>query len=150
MLFDLNAMDKVPFSDMNFVHQEELELVNAIFDYIDNNKDHDHQKIEKMLEEFAYHIRDHFLFEEDMMRETNCPIFDCHESEHKRVQKIMFQIFKEYAQTKNINLLRFYFEVEFKNWIENHIKTMDLVTGTYLENPQMFEGAHHDCHPQGC
>ena len=78
------------------------------------------------------------------MRETNCPIFDCHESEHKRVQKIMFQIFKEYATTKNVNLLKFYFEVEFKTWIENHIVTMDTVTGAFLANPEAYQDFVHD------
>ena len=97
-----------------------------------------------LLQDFAFHLRDHFLFEEDMMRETNCPIFDCHESEHKRVQKIMFQIFKEYATTKNVNLLKFYFEVEFKTWIENHIVTMDTVTGAFLANPEAYQDFVHD------
>lgn len=138
MLFDLENVSRVAFQDMNEVHIEELQLVNKIHDYLMSSKDHDHKKIEGMLEEFAFHLRDHFLFEEDMMRETNCPIISCHEGEHKRVQKIMFQIFKEYALTKNVNLLKFYFEIEFKSWIENHLLTMDAVTGAYLNDPSSF------------
>jgi hemerythrin len=133
MLFNLENVSKVAFDDMNEVHIEELTLVNDIYHYLATTSDHDHQIIKKMLELFAFHLRDHFLFEEDMMRETNCPIYSCHESEHKRVQKIMFQIFKEYGISKNINLLKFYFEIEFKSWIENHILTMDAVTGNFLK-----------------
>jgi len=144
MLFNTENIHQVAFNDMNIVHHEELEMVNQIYDYLCSTKDHDHQKIEMLLQDFAFHLRDHFLFEEDMMRETNCPIFDCHESEHKRVQKIMFQIFKEYATTKNVNLLKFYFEVEFKTWIENHIVTMDTVTGSFLANPEAYQDFVHD------
>ncbi|MDD4975961.1 MAG: hemerythrin family protein [Bacteriovorax sp.] len=134
MLFKLENVSQVAFEDMNQVHREELIMVNDIYHYLTTSAVHDHQIIEKMLQEFAFHLRDHFLFEEDMMRETNCPIYSCHESEHIRVQKIMFQIFKEYAVSKNINLLKFYFEFEFKSWIENHILTMDTVTGAFLKD----------------
>ncbi len=138
MLFNLENVSRVAFNDMNEVHIEELQLVNNIYDYLMSTKDYDHKKIEVMLEEFAFHLRDHFLFEEDMMRETNCPIISCHEGEHKRVQKIMFQIFKEYALTENVNLLKFYFDTEFKSWIENHLVTMDAVTGAFLNDPSSF------------
>lgn len=138
MLFNLSEMSQVPLEDMNEVHTEELELANKIFEYL-NNPEHDHSVIERMLQEFAFHIRDHFLFEEDMMAETNCPILGCHSTEHKRVQKIMFQIFQEYAMNKDVNLLKAYFEFEFKPWIENHIVTMDMVTGKFLKDPAFFD-----------
>lgn len=138
MLFALEKMNKVPFEDMNEVHTEELALANTIYAYLTSTKDHDHALIEKMLEEFAFHLRDHFQFEEDMMEETNCPIIGCHTNEHKRVQKIMYQLFQDYALKKDVNLLKFYFEFEFKSWIENHILTMDMVTGAYLQNPELF------------
>lgn len=138
MLFDTQKMNKVPFEDMNEVHAEELELANNIYEYLTSTKDYDHARIEKMLEEFAFHLRDHFLFEEDMMRETNCPILGCHSNEHKRVQKIMYQLFQEYVLSKDVSLLKFYFEFEFKSWIENHILTMDMVTGAYLKDPEAF------------
>ena len=138
MLFDIQKMNKVPFDDMNEVHAEELELANTIYDYLISTKEYDHPRIEKMLEEFAFHLRDHFLFEEDMMKETNCPILGCHSNEHKRVQKIMYQLFQEYVLSKDVNLLKFYFEFEFKSWIENHILTMDMVTGAYLKDPEAF------------
>jgi hemerythrin len=138
MLFNTESFDKVAFEDMNTVHCEELTLANEIHQYLVSTKEHDHTYIESKLEEFAFHIRDHFLFEEDMMRETNCPILSCHEGEHKRVQKIMFQIFKAYAETKDVNILLYYFEIEFKSWIENHIITMDTVTGAFLFDPSAF------------
>lgn len=152
MLFEIEKVPSVAFQDMNLVHHEELELANKIHAYLESTKEHDHAVIENLLQEFAFHLRDHFLFEEDMMRETNCPIFSCHESEHKRVQKIMFQIFKEYALTKNVNLLKFYFEIEFKDWILNHIVTMDTVTGEYLAHPEKFQGIteENNCNSNSC
>jgi hemerythrin len=138
MLFDIQKMNKVPLDDMNEVHSEELELANSIYAYLTSTKDHDHSRIEKMLEEFTFHLRDHFQFEEDMMEETNCPILGCHSGEHKRVQKIMYQLFQEYLLSKDVSLLKFYFEFEFKTWIENHILTMDMVTGAYLKDPEAF------------
>lgn len=139
MLFDIVKMDTVAFEDMNFIHSEELTLANNIYAYLTSTKEYDHKRIEMMLEEFAFHLRDHFQFEEDMMEETNCPILSCHANEHKRVQKIMFQLFQEYARTKDVNILKYYFEFEFKTWIENHILTMDTVTGAYLQDPEGYQ-----------
>ena len=143
MIFNLEKVNLVAFEDMNVVHLEELELVNKIHDYIEGKNSIDHSVLQEMLEEFVFHLRDHFLFEETMMKETNCPILSCHESEHKRVQKILFQILTEYGKHKNVQLLKFYFEVEFKSWIENHILTMDTVTGLYLKDPSFFENQPH-------
>lgn len=136
MLFNLAAVSQVAFMDMNEVHFEELTLANDLYQYLSTTgpQNIDHQHIESLLSEFAFHVRDHFLFEEDMMRESNCPILGCHETEHKRVQKLMFEIFKDYALSKDVELLKAYFEFEFKSWIENHILTMDTVTAIYLND----------------
>lgn len=132
MLFEIERMSHVPFPAMNEVHSEELEMVNAIHDYLTSTKNYDHEKIEEMLKVFAFHLQEHFAFEEDMMRKTSCPVIHCHSGEHARVLRIMHQMFEDYALKRDVNLLKFYFEFEFKNWIENHIVTMDMVTGHFL------------------
>lgn len=134
MLFNLDRLPKVAFDQMNEVHLEELTIANEIYEYLSRPIVHDQRVIEGMLKEFIFHVGEHFSNEERMMRETDCPIISCHEGEHKRVQLLMVQIFKDYALSRDIQLLKDYFECEFKPWIENHILTMDTVTGIFLKN----------------
>ncbi|RPJ78567.1 MAG: hemerythrin [Alphaproteobacteria bacterium] len=134
MLFNTDSISKVAYEDMNEVHLEEIVMANAIHDYLSQSVEHDQNRIEEMLKEFVFHVRDHFDYEEQMMKDSNCPILGCHESEHRRVLQLMFQVFRDFALAYDIQLLKDYFEYEFKTWIENHILTMDTVTATYLSN----------------
>lgn len=133
MLFNTDLMPNVALPLMNDVHLEELTLANNIYKYLSQSIEHDCKAIEELLKEFIFHVNEHFRNEERMMNETNCPIIHCHEEEHKRVQLLMVQIFKDYAISSDIQLLKDYFEYEFKPWIGNHILTMDTVTGLYLK-----------------
>lgn len=132
MLFNTDSIPKVAYEEMNEVHLEEVVIANAIHNYLSQSIEHDKKRIEAMLQEFVFHVRDHFEYEQQMMKDSNCPILGCHESEHRRVLQLMFQVFKDFALTHDIQLLKDYFEHEFKAWIENHIVTMDTVTAIYL------------------
>ncbi|MGZ3788102.1 MAG: bacteriohemerythrin [Bacteriovorax sp.] len=143
MLFNIDLMPKVALEEMNDVHLEELSMANDIYDYLSRPIDHDQNTIEGMLKEFVLHVHGHFYNEEQMMKETNCPILSCHEGEHQRVLSIMVQFLKDYALSKDHQMLKDFFEYEFKAWIENHILTMDTVTGMYLSKISMGENVFH-------
>lgn len=154
MLFNIDLMPKVSYDVMNEVHCEELVLANEIYDYLSRPIEHDQKLIEEMLKKFVLHVYVHFENEEKMMRETNCPIISCHEGEHKRVQKLMIQFFQDYALSKNSQMLKDFFESEFRPWIENHILTMDTVTAIYLfkisSGENIFLSDKHGCGTKNC
>ncbi len=132
MLIDTINIPTVKNDDINFLHSEEITLLNNIFNDIKEIKNSDPKKVENLLTSFVYHVRDHFLYEEQLMQESKSPLLDCHREEHIRVQKLMFQTFKNYGETKNNQLLIDYFESEFRPWILNHIETMDSALAEYL------------------
>jgi len=136
-LFDLVKIDNLPSEAMNEIHREELEIVNLIFDKLSKDSI-DQSELENQIFKFAEHLKEHFAFEEYLMDEAKCPILSCHQEEHQRVYAVMIHVFKQFAYTKDFSLLKKYFEFEYKPWIENHLKTMDLVTATFLENPDLF------------
>ena len=154
VLFDLEKTQLVPFQDMNEVHLEEMALGNEIFEHLQNTTPVDHKWLQLKLRDFLYHTRDHFKFEEEIMKETLCPILSSHESEHNRVLAIMIQIFKDYMMSADTQILKDYFECEFKPWIEHHILTMDTVTATYLESYEKGESipglSDHQCGTSKC
>lgn len=137
MLFTLEKTPQLPFGQMNLVHHEELDLANNIFEFLNSSKlsgEERNKHLDSLLKEFLLHVKEHFQYEEELMSETNCPIIECHRDEHHRVLKLMIEIFRDYYFSRDEDVLNAYFEYEFKNWIINHIMTMDTVTATYFTN----------------
>jgi hemerythrin len=132
MLVKSTKIPNVNNEDINFLHNEEIELLNNILNEIKDIKNSDPSRVESLLTSFIYHVRDHFLYEEQLMQESKSPLLECHREEHIRVQKLMFQTFKEYGEAKDYQLITRYFESEFMPWILNHIETMDSALAEYL------------------
>lgn len=135
MLFTIEKTPDLPFEQMNLVHHEELDLANSIFEFLSSSPlEADERKIalDNMLKEFLMHVKEHFQYEEELMMETKCPIIDCHRDEHNRVLKLMIEVFRDFYFSRDEEMIKAYFDYEFKNWILNHIMTMDTVTATYF------------------
>ncbi len=136
MLFAVEKTPVLPFEQMNLVHYEELHLANSIFIFLSTsnvNRDERNKILDQMLKNFIVHVRDHFQYEEELMADTNCPILNCHRDEHQKTLKEMIEVFREYHETRNGQLLVAYLEFQFKPWILDHISSMDMVTAMYFE-----------------
>lgn len=142
MLFTMEKTPVLPFEQMNFVHHEELDLANSIFRFLNSSSLQGEERkliLDKMLKEFLIHVKEHFQYEEELMTDTNCPILGCHRDEHNRVLKLMIEVFRDFYFSRDEEMLKAYFDYEFKNWILDHIVSMDMVTATYFDKYEKGE-----------
>jgi hemerythrin len=145
-LFILENLETLAFEEMNTIHTEEFVLVNSIFDELLKRKDLDNSKLESQLKEFILHLREHFQYEEEIMKEVNCPIYECHQEEHLLTLKSVVKVFSEFAREKNPETLISYFAYDFKPWLEGHINSVDKVTAIYIEKYQNGEDlTNYEC-----
>ncbi len=138
-LFDLSKLESLEFNEMNSIHLEEYVLVNSIFDELLKKSQMDYSRIESLLKEFILHLREHFQYEEEIMNEIKCPIYECHQEEHLLTLKSVVKVLTEFAKEKNPETLISYLAYDFKPWIEGHIRTVDKVTAIYIDKYQKGE-----------
>ncbi|TCK04029.1 bacteriohemerythrin [Phorcysia thermohydrogeniphila] len=130
MLIPLEKLPLVAYSGMNDVHRRELEILNRLYEAISEGRDT--EEISALFDAFVEDIRQHFAYEEDLMRKTAFFAYHCHSEEHKRVLREIEEVKRRWEETKDVGVLKRYFEKVFKPWIKDHILTMDTVTAQWL------------------
>jgi len=119
-------VNKVAFNEMNQVHNKEIQILNELYSAIEKK-----EPLNKLFDLFLDDVKHHFEFEQDLMEKYNFFAKVPHKMEHDRV-------LNELNEIKNKNLedyqfLEKYFKEEFVPWLDNHINTMDTVTGGYFD-----------------
>jgi hemerythrin len=69
---------------MNAIHEEEMEIINELYDACLRE---DGEKVEPLLEFLLAHAEDHFLTEEELMREAEFFAYPMHKVEHDSMRK---------------------------------------------------------------
>ena len=139
MLIQRDQLPLVNYQGMNQVHHRELDILNELYEAIVSGKQE--EEISRLFNEFLEDVKEHFAYEEDLMKKTYFFAYECHSGEHRRVLEELENVRETWEKTKNVNFLRNYFENTFKPWIVEHILTMDTVTGEYLSKVLMGAGA---------
>ncbi len=130
MLIPKFSLPLVKYQGMNLVHQKEVEILNKLYEALISDRKSD--EITSLLEDFIQDVKEHFSYEEDLMKKTRFFAYECHSEEHKRVLKELEDIKENWERTKNVEFLRRYFEEVFKPWITEHILTMDTITAEWI------------------
>jgi len=130
MLINLQKLPEVPYEGMNLVHRQEVQILNQLYDALKKNEPE--EKIEKLLRNFEEDLENHFSYEEDLMKRTGFFAYECHLEEHNRVRKEVKEVINQWKESKNNELLIEYFNETFKNWIVEHVLTMDTVTAQWI------------------
>mgnify|MGYP000164863229 CR=1 FL=1 len=119
----------VELSSMNDTHLEDILIINNVSKAIEAK---DSQKVSTLMRELVEHTEVHFSGEETMMLEKSFPPYLMHKSEHDRAlnelrfQETLWNDKNDYVKLKE------YLDVTLKDWIINHIQTMDTVTAKFL------------------
>lgn len=140
--------DEIPLVDLNEidrVHLEEVELLNRLYALLDtqtsqkvNCEEGDatlyENKVLLTLNELLLHIREHFANEERLMKESYYPSYNMHKAEHgKIINEVQMKIL-EFRTRKDYKILREYFEEDIPTWLDQHIKSMDIILADFLKN----------------
>jgi len=137
MLIDKTSLPLVAMEFMNEVHLEDVDIINQLFEeileYEASPSLPNEEKLNTLYQEWFTHTINHFQGEEEMMQEKGFPPYPVHKSEHQYALDKMDTIFKEWKESKDIQILKHYFIEELVPWLSNHIQTMDTVTAMFFK-----------------
>jgi len=132
MLMDISQLPKVALDRMNKVHEEEIKVLNKLYQSIIEGADI--EEIDRNFKEFVEDVINHFTSEQRMMEEFNFFAFPMHKGEHDIILGQLDNLRKKWEKENNPELIKAYIEKEFLPWLMNHIETMDTVTAHFLSH----------------
>jgi len=116
---------QVAFEPMNEVHKNEVEVLEKLLQKIEKK-----EELGETFEEFVEDVEKHFSFEEGLMQKHQFFAFVPHKMEHDR---ILNEINELRNKLDDYEYLENYFKNNFIPWLNNHIETMDTVTGGFFD-----------------
>ncbi|MFT7879730.1 MAG: hemerythrin family protein [Sulfurimonas sp.] len=137
MLLELDALPLVDMAFMNEVHQEDVHLINRLFEnlltYESDPTPQNAVEVDSAFEAWYAHTIVHFEGEEVKMRESGFPPYGRHKAEHDRVLGEMKQLLESWKETREVKPLKIYLIEVLPGWLLTHIETMDTVTASFLK-----------------
>jgi hemerythrin len=132
---DKSEIPVVALDEMNDVHFEEVEIINQLDEIInaDMNPDEKNELINNKLQELQTHTVTHFANEERLMRLHGFPPYPIHKYNHDQLLSELAMIVRNWEADKDIQALRKYLKAGLKEWLANHIATLDTVTAMFLK-----------------
>ncbi len=121
----------VALESMNQVHFEEIELLNALADTLEEESSSD-EAVDAALEALVAHTREHFASEEDKMRRGGFPPYPIHKGEHERQLTVVAKVVEDWRTARDRDALRRFVREELPAWVVHHIQTMDAMTAQFL------------------
>ncbi len=131
------ACDQIPLVGlevMNRVHREEVEIINQLGTLLINGLQSkpDIEGISRSVEAWIDHTRQHFEGENRMMMEYGFPAYPVHKGEHDQVLLRLEELHSQWLREFNLEALADYLFIEWRNWFDNHVNSMDMVTAQFL------------------
>ena len=115
---------KVAYEPMNEIHENETKILEKLLEKIENKED-----LEEIYNEFLEDVKNHFAFEEKLMQKYQFFAYVPHKMEHDRIINELEELKKHLNDYEMMNR---YFKEHFLPWLDNHISTMDTVTGGFF------------------
>ncbi|MCG8488532.1 MAG: hemerythrin family protein [Chromatiales bacterium] len=131
------ASDQMPLVEldvMNRVHREEVEIINQLGTLLINGLQSkpDIESISHTVMAWIDHTREHFEGENSMMMEHGFPPYPVHKGEHDQVLLRLEALQAQWLRDFNLETLADYLFIEWRNWFDNHVRSMDMVTAQFL------------------
>jgi hemerythrin len=131
---DASQVPKLPLAFMNADHAEEVRLLEELGQALSVHRAGE-GSLEPVIERLALlavHTREHFLREEQVMRETGFPAYPVHKAEHDRVLSEMDSEARRFREGGDPARLWTYLFQEVPAWFVHHIRTMDHMTARFV------------------
>lgn len=138
---DASQIPRLPLAFMNADHAEEVRLLEDLGEALTAHRT-DPRHLEAVLERLALlavHTREHFLREEQVMRETDFPAYPVHKAEHDRVLAEMDVEARRFRDGGEPDRLWTYLFRTVPAWFVHHIRTMDQVTAQFVSRQPGWE-----------
>ena len=136
MLIEIEQLPKVALERMNKVHEKEIEILNELYQLLQEYEKDDVsiEEIDRAFNEFLEDVKYHFSSEQEMMEQYNFFAYPMHRGEHDMVLGQLQNLQKNWEKNKNPEIIKSYLETQFLPWLINHIQTMDTVTAHFLSH----------------
>ena len=126
---DCARLPEIALPFMNQVHCEELALVAELAQALQHKATIEH--CDALFMQWVQHTEEHFTREENLMREYDFFAFLCHQGEHQQALEELLAV-QRYWQTERDSAGILDYIGQWRDWLQNHIATMDFVTAQYL------------------
>jgi hemerythrin len=135
MLLEKTELPVVAIEEMNKTHENEVEIINALYNLIIAYRDGQplETELSAAVDQFGGHVEHHFSREEQMMEQYGFPAFQIHKGEHDRVRIELQTLLNAWREGKDIDPLASYLENIHPGWAKNHIATMDMMTAMFIK-----------------
>ena len=133
-IVDLGAIPQVALPFINEDHREEGRLLNDLADAVKGHKG-GKVPVETVLHRFEAllaHTQEHFVREEEAMRQAGFPPYAVHKGEHDRVIEEMESEETHFRETGDTGRLWKYVAEAVPTWFIGHINSMDAVTAHFV------------------
>ncbi len=131
---DASQVPELPLAFMNADHAQEVQLLEDLGEALTAHRA-DASNLATVLERLsllAVHTREHFLREEQAMRETGFPAYPVHKAEHDRVLAEMDVEARRFREGGDPERLWVYLFRTVPAWFVHHIRTMDRITAQFV------------------
>lgn len=132
---DQSEIPVVALEEMNVVHFEEVDIINQLDELIkaDMVPDEKNKLINNKLQELQTHTVAHFANEERLMRLHDFPPYPIHKYNHDQLLVELATIINNWELHNDIEELKTYLKTGLKDWLANHIASLDTVTAMFLK-----------------
>lgn len=124
------TLPQVEMEFMNTVHCEELQLVGQLLTQLEAQVPV--EDIDQSLNDWLVHTHEHFDREERLMDEYRFPPYPIHKMEHEQALETLLSVQKDWLDTRDADTLLNYIKQDWRNWLQQHITTMDRVTAHFF------------------
>ncbi|AAC07584.1 bacteriohemerythrin [Aquifex aeolicus] len=129
MLIRPNKVQKVGNLFMDTVHEEEIRLLNQLYDTLMKK---DVEKADQLMDELLVDLEDHFTTEEELMREFEFFAYPMHKAEHDTMRKRFKEVYDKWKKEKNPEEVVRFLKEEFVPWLKSHVARWDSTTAQQL------------------
>jgi hemerythrin len=131
---DPSQVPELPLAAMNADHVEEFRLLAQVGDALEAHR-RGATGPETLLERLAIlavHTREHFLREEQVMRESGYAGYAAHKAEHDRLLAEMDAEARAFRERTDVARLARYLLGDVRSWYLLHTRTMDVAAARFV------------------
>ncbi|RUM28591.1 MAG: bacteriohemerythrin [Aquifex sp.] len=129
MLIKPNDIQKVGNLLMDTVHEEEIRLLNELYEALTKKEIN---RIDTLMDELLVDLEDHFTTEEELMREFEFFAYPMHKAEHDQMRQRFKEIYNAWKKNKNPDEVIRFLKDEMVPWLKSHVARWDSTTAQQL------------------
>ena len=129
MLVKPDQIQKVANMFMNAVHEDEIDLINELYEKL---KAGNLEEADKLMDELLADLEDHFSMEEELMKEADFFGYPMHKAEHDNMRKDFKKVYDEWKKEKSPRKVMAFLEEKLVPWLKLHVAQWDSVTAMHI------------------